>query len=666
MPPNTRSSLLQNISRGAPLWILLAAYALRLYGLDSVRHNHDFAIPHSLGIGIIESLTRGAFSELPVLSLPSGVRIFNPVGASYLWAVVSVFARNPYVATAVSVMLGTLAVAMVYDLARRLYGRWPALVAMACAAASPWGIFTARGTWLQGQLEFAAIAAAWGLFIALRRASPRRIVFALAFSAVMMQTYLMALALSAQVAVACMAALAAGRRVLRPALLGISVCVLSGALFLGILAMRGAATVPLGATLNNSVAPYESIDNPFGLHLTPAALRGTLQVVSGLGHEDSQMISPALLLLANEWRGLIVEILVGIGALCAAWDWLRRRRRLDHALVLIWFGLPMTLAFLISIPFANLYVGRHYMLISAPAGYLLAGLGARWLAARRAGRALLGIVCALTIAVSAQVMAAHVADVAARPFDTRLDNYALRVQQRWSAFWRAQCAEVLNPQLKYWTASAYQTAEHVRAAAAQIGVSSASDVWEIPPGGGACVTRLADEPAPRWADAYAIDADAGTRVITYRSRPISNISARSLGDPAFAPLPLNIGWTLLAIDSAPTGQAGQSMTLTQVWRIDQLPAEPHDDWVYPVFVHLVKPDGGRQVLVENAPSIDGRLWRAGDYVISTARFSLPADLIPGAYALEVSLFDPGQRKNAAYFGPAGEVIVTLRRPLQVR
>ena len=67
------------------------------------------------------------------------------------------------------------------------------------------------------------------------------------------------------------------------------------------------------------------------------------------------------------------------------------------------------------------------------------------------------------------------------------------------------------------------------------------------------------------------------------------------------------------------------------------------------------------------PAILGHAWRTGHVQISAVRLALPADLPAGDYALEMSLFDPNQKKNAVYFDPRqpNQPIVTIRKTMRV-
>ncbi len=87
-----------------------------------------------------------------------------------------------------------------------------------------------------------------------------------------------------------------------------------------------------------------------------------------------------------------------------------------------------------------------------------------------------------------------------------------------------------------------------------------------------------------------------------------------------------------------TVQAGQTLTVTLVWR-----AEREIEADYTVFVHLFDPQG-TLVAQADAPPLDGAYptgwWAPGEVVRDPHPLSLPVDLPPGRYTLYAGLYDP--------------------------
>jgi hypothetical protein len=64
----------------------------------------------------------------------------------------------------------------------------------------------------------------------------------------------------------------------------------------------------------------------------------------------------------------------------------------------------------------------------------------------------------------------------------------------------------------------------------------------------------------------------------------------------------------------------------------------------------------------------GWVWQPGALLLNTAQLRIPSNVPAGEYTLEISLFDPGQLKNAVYFDPVAPAtpIVTIQRQLSIR
>jgi Dolichyl-phosphate-mannose-protein mannosyltransferase len=670
----------------APAIVLLLAFALRIYQLDAVRAYFDFALPHSLGIHILESIVDGRWGDLPLLGIGSGALLKNPIGASYFWAVIELFDRDPYIANIISALCSVLAVAMMYDLGRRLFERTVGLAAMFLTAVSPWGIFYARGTWIQGQLEFASIGAAWLILIAFQQRNPRRLLVGLIFTALMMQTYLMTMGLIALVFVAGGIALLKDRTLLKPFAIGFGVCAVSLVVFLGL-----SLTQPgnVQSTLATGFGTRDQAINKTGdrWQVAQLALRRTLEDVSGLGFNadftDATDGAYAIRQTLETARGKLIELLIGLGALMAAARAIQNKQRVVHLQLLAWFGLPMLIA--VALNFSTvLFKAGHYMLIAQPATALFAALPVGWLAGvvdgrsvgmRRVFRMGFAACMAAVLALSGVMVHAHATAVLQKPHldlpsYEMLGWYPLRTQRQLAAQWHRECKEVASETYGMLIASTYQTTRNVRELAARFGDFEAnknSDVWQIRPDGGTCVTR-ANQPAPLWADAFDWPMPDGITVTTYRSKSVvENELVQSLGVTNAQPLSLNLGWTLLAVTAPQQVRAGDAFSAAHIWRIDALPTEPYTDWNYTVFAKLALPDGQRVTLADHVWLPVPKMWRVGDYVLQVARLRMPENLPPGNYTLELSLFDDKAMRNAAYFDARepGKPIVVLERRVQV-
>jgi hypothetical protein len=117
--------------------------------------------------------------------------------------------------------------------------------------------------------------------------------------------------------------------------------------------------------------------------------------------------------------------------------------------------------------------------------------------------------------------------------------------------------------------------------------------------------------------------------------------------------------TILGAEFGPTIQlfgydlgeiVGGQLPLTLYWRAV---AEPSGSYL--VFIHLVDQAGNIISQIDTVPAGGARPtsgWRAGEFITDTHVLSIPADLPPGPYQLNVGLYDPddGARLPVTLYG----------------
>lgn len=679
--PSSQGNSLMSRRWWLPLSILALAFALRMWRLDLVLHSYDFGAPHGLGIAILEAIQDGRWQDLPLLNFPTGVGLRNPVGMSYVWAVVTLFDRSPYSATVLSVLLNVAGVAAVFTLAKRMGGTRAGAIAAFLMAASPWSIVFARGTWMQGQLEAFGAIAALLIWVGVSKRNTNRLFGGLALTALFAQTYLTAFGLIAQAGIASLWALARGMpRALRAAAaLGMALCALSVFAYAALIIARpDSGLAGIGRYADRSLKAPVSFPNPFGLHLDRAPIENALGLISGRALVDDEPDASALARGAAPLFSSAIEALVAIGVLaCIA----RFRRDPARRIALLWFAVPVLAATAAGIRFPLVGFGaRQYMLLTSPAGYVLAALGAaalldrvarpRWSQIAVAGMSLAGLTWAVMtgaqIAESREQQSRSLADPMAQ------GDIALRDQAGLAEVWRVSCSRIANPQSPDWQASLLGTLRPIQQARAQFAGQTVA--WQIGPAGGDCVTITHPDLAPPYSDEIDRRPVAGTPVLTYRSRAIAD-EGRLLTDSGVnrlaTPLPSNIGWTLIGDRVAASANRGTRLRLAQVWRIDSVPPQARSGAYYTLFVKMIDASGRVIELarsVEDGPLPPGKWWAVGEYIVSWQALEIPADAAPGPAHLEVSLYDAGQKQNAAYFDPtqAGKVIVVREIALQLR
>lgn len=688
---------MRRVPNWAPaLFVVLLAFALRLHGLEHVRQNYDRAYPHGLGIAMREAIAGGRLDQVPTVSLVASINLPNPAGASAFYALLTAIEPSPYVATALNAMLGALVAAIAYSLARRLFGTWAGVAAGLLASASVWSAWVARGAWLQGSIEAMAALAAWLLINGIAHGRPRHLFAGLAWVALCMQTYLVAFGLLAQALAALMVGavgvLRSAPALRRAALAGLALCALSALLYLGAVA---ASRAPLSGAIDNPNAANEQTAGG-ALNLDP--VNHALRIASGRDFENTFVApdSPGFALRdqASDLRATIIDGLLVIGIIMTAMvgagvgAGLRPApttaavaRATAAAIVLAWFALPVAATFIIGNAVMREWkVHVFYLLLTSPMPYVLAGAPfgllerAAGRLSRPGARALRGALAglaALALAIAGWNADGDVAAAVRFPYThDGLYSLPLKWQMALAREAAATCDALSNEEDAMWLTSLTGSARRVRANGFR--ASGSGTVWQVAPDLQQCVLSVAGGTVAAGTPVRRIEIPGqkstdGTPVVAevITSPPAAPSPSRAVADGRG--MAINLGWTLLDLAAPSAARPGEAVTVTHVARVDQLPAEPYASWYFAPFVKLIGPDGQALAQVDDAPAIEGWAWRPGEVMITDVQLRLPVGLAPGEYSLEVSLFDPNQKKNAVYFDPVapGSPVVTIRRTLSV-
>lgn len=656
------------------LLVLMYAFGLRLYQLDSLLYTHDYGVPYGLGVRIVEWLRAGEWGALPLQSFASGVALPNPPAMSYFWALVAWLGHDPYAAAVISVMLNVIGVGALYALTAYLFDRRMALIAAFIMASSSSSIFYARGSWMQGQLESFACISAWLVWVALRAQRPKRLVIGFALTSIFAQTYLAAFGLIAQIALSTLLVWSGLRAELRrAALVGFLMCFVSAAIYTGSIYLNGAPSQEtLSRVTTRELSTALTISNPWGLNLDVTSFANALDftTIFELRRDD-----------LNSWTAIVPHMLallllgtVVLGAVSSAW-----RARADRRLrmLLVWFVVPPLVAFLSAIVLPKFGLsGKQYMLLASPAGYVVAALGAtlctNWFASRlrafRVAWLLLGAALIIALFSFAGVVNLTRAELQKPPDATWFELLSLRYQRTFANTWKNDCASIVNPQHVLWQTGLLDGSAKAQQGRAQI--TRASFVWQVSASGGQCLTLTQDEPAPPLADLILRQDISGVALLTYRSRVIANdaqlISALNLS--AIESTRLNLGWRLVGSAAPIAAQRGETLFITHAWRIDSIPPEIKPDACYSLFAKWH--DANQRTFdalmaAESAPLVCAQHWRVGDYIVSRQAISVPSQMAVGAAQLEVTLFDAHAGKNAAYLLEDGSVRVAKNFTIQI-
>jgi hypothetical protein len=381
--------------------------------------------------------------------------------------------------------------------------------------------------------------------------------------------------------------------------------------------------------------------------------------------------------------------------------------------VLGWFALPVAVGFLAATASSTFDLQPMYLLLSSPAGYMLAG--AAWLLlprsitttesrktnqgilnevrlgrsekapnnlphaveggtslweamrhpanhANRAALVLLSVWAVANVAIAGVAFISAANTVYGQPFVGTLNWLPLRWGERIGAVLREQCSAIndstdVNKDQQSWLTSWTRTSRKVQMESARF--KNDGNVWSVQAQGGNCVLLPAGAPAPANAEAIPVQFDDGTQFVVHRSLPYT------LTEPL---MNVNLGWSLLNLSTPESAKAGDEIIIRQDFRIDSLPNEPHDTWLFQPYVKLLNAQREVVAQVDNGAALKGWGWQAGALHLNTTRLRIPSNLPAGEYTLEISLFDPNQMKNAVYFDPVAPAtpIVTIQRQLSIR
>jgi hypothetical protein len=156
----------------------------------------------------------------------------------------------------------------------------------------------------------------------------------------------------------------------------------------------------------------------------------------------------------------------------------------------------------------------------------------------------------------------------------------------------------------------------------------------LPPGEYQLVVALADPTQAR----LAVNGSDQLRLTR-----ITTIDRPHMFGPPSPPTPLAVDFSdqikLVGLDlSQTTFKPGQALPLTLYWQALRTP-----DRNWSVFVHLINPEGhivSQQDQAPGAGQFPTTGWLPGEYLTDPYNLSLPSDLLPGQYWLEVGLYDP--------------------------
>jgi 4-amino-4-deoxy-L-arabinose transferase-like glycosyltransferase len=619
--------------------ILALGIALRVAFPDLVRLTYDNAYPTYDALRLLDG------HQLLTVGQPTSVFLNSPPLMAYLQALPLLVWRSPWAVVAWITALNTLALILIYLCARRLLGQGVALGATFLFAINPWVVFFSISTWLPALLPFfaALIACALWPVLALPPAPGHehtrggRLSVALLGLTAVTQTYLLAYGLLAQVGPLL---LVFWRRIPRRALyVGLAVFALSMTIFAVGIARQGAA--------DNAVKSQDFLAKG-AFHFTREGIDHALRLVTGRDFvwvytqdEPNWNLRRTLNLIVH----YVLSAALLAGALHAVWEIARRRAQRGIAIVLlVWFGVPVLLMSVSRYP-----IHPYYLLLSCPAGHMLAAWGIAPLWRWKAGRvavASLGVAFALFFGI---VLYRAEQQVVATPTQPGFDG------------WSRTAASQVGTQLRELTAG-LKLPRLVSTADSPVVLSAASGTWieavrdlDYPD----FILLPGDEPLIYMLDRQfaltralgplresfphrSLSFADGTQISFLRVQPYSREMALSLPQVP-VDLPSETGLTLLGYSYRTVVFPGEELPFVSYWRVDELRPE-RQGWYVAAFYHLVDGRGQMRANVSG----HGRLatwWRQGDVYIERTRMLVPPDAQAGAYLIELGLFDRVNTRN---------------------
>ncbi len=622
-----------------PVALVALALFFRFADLPNIRHSYDNAYQQYLALQMIDGRT------LLRVGQPSSVFLDNPPLMAYLQAIPLLIWRSLWSPYIFVVFLNSIAVWFVYDVTRRLFDRPMAIIAAILFAINPWLVHYSRMTWTQGLQPFLMAVIAWGIWREsptaadstdnlsfLRRQESILPLIGLLAAIALTQTYILGFAILAPLGIVLLLTWQSlSKKVLLIAGIVFGVCMM---VFLsGVLGESRSAE-----NSEKTTAFLEQLTIEFD----PQAVTHALRFVTGVNYDGqdpylAQVVeTPSLSSIASV--SLTIALLAGI--LFAAWHWRKTRSQI----LLAWFGIGAFGTALIP-----LMVHPHYLLLTLPAGHLLAAYGLRPLWDWRLTQPIL-VVGLLLFGVQFKVNLWRAGQqVIAAPVTGNFQDWRLQEAAQFGKRVRGVAADIQTSPL------IIATNDHPAV------LSSLASRWveiQYDTNFPNFVRIPKNEPMLYIIQAPLPDEKSVSSLISLRNEQTFDLlDSSSFNFAKTSPyeheivnklpetvlnLPSQSGLTLLGY----TLDAETSLTLTTWWRADVITNE-RVNWFVTIFHQLFNAEG-QMLLNQNQHGIWGYRWQQDDLLIERTYIELPAEL--DNYTLRFGLYDPIHNLNFEFEG----------------
>lgn len=612
----------------ALLLILMFGFAIRMAGLLAVRHNYDHSFPIAQAVLLLDRWEWPLEGQRTTVGLPA-----SPLTSWALAPAVGLF-RHPWAIHGVAAMLDVLALALLARLLRARFEGTIVTSVVLLAAASPWRLYFARGTWLPAWFPVVVtgwLALLWPCLTNGRRLSDRRALIGWALAAISVQIH------------------PVGGLLLIPWALTLWLCGCSRRAWgFGLLSFV-LWLLPTLPGLWGQRGGILSLRGPEGLWPdTPVAFAHALRMISGRHFAEVWAAPvPEFLVFGANAGATALELLIALGAfraLAAAIVW----RRPERLLPLLWWGVP-ALGFSLRWPYP---IHVHYLVPALPSGSLLLAEGLqqwiRWTRWRGAPVAL-GVGIAWLWAALVVQADRHALQ---RPWTGNIEELPMRdsvrlAQELWG--WLAQDpnAQVILPAgcaetIPLWLVGLAGRALSIRCGfhAERLAFAhhrhAVVHVLAGPAGTPPLLAPLGYPPS------WSLQLTDGSWLALYVVRPGEARPSVALD------LPTDVGWRLLGYTLQEREEALEVITL---WSVERLPWDPMQwSWHMQPFHHLLNQQG-HQLENPSGFGVPGFLWREGDIYVDRTSVRLPP--LEGL-RLEIGLFDPNRGVRAHFLRPEGQ------------
>lgn len=623
--------------------ILLLAAGLRFTRVGDIRYGYDHSYPAYQALALLDG------GRWPVIGQPSSVFLDNPALMAYIQAIPLAIGRSPVAVELFILVLNTAAVWFVYRAAADMLDRDAGLVAAFLMAINPWIIHYSRTTWVQSLLPFFMAVIAWGLWQGwvAERASNRRFLAGGLAVTLITQTYVAAWGVLPQIGLLLL--IFRKRTPRRPFLIALAVFLIAASLYAaGLWTRAGANTGKVQGILET------------GFSLATSGASHALRFMNGMGYRAAYAAgNPAAAFW--DWANLAAVVLLTVAfvlGLVQAARGLRRgdRERRAAIVLLVWFLTPM----LLTLPLGSAAVHPHYLLLTLPAGQVIAAWGVRPALQRRR----LGVATAAAL-VACGLIFGH---------DLFRANQLVAAQPIWPKYdgWALDHADRLGRRIRAWQlANPGDYPRRVVAAGNKALLSGLSATFLEPVGeveypdfvlldDDRPLLYVTEGPGPvaAWLESLVTIVPDGGENATgapvfslIESRPANGARIEQYPQAAID-WPSAAGLTLAGYTLNGEAVPGGTLELITVWRVDDLHPE-RDEWFVSGNLHLVD-EGGQIISNVGGHGQWAYRWELGDTYVERTVIPIPETAAAGPYHLDIGLIDPIRQATFPFSTPDGQ------------